>query len=282
MFRIHDLLLRVVAAVALLLVATYYLLASIPFSYYHFLQVPQLWWIPVFIRFHPLVMLAAVGAAVATLRGVTGVALTAVRYVAIVGVTSAACMAATVVWPVLASYETAAALCFLPIFVLGMIGAAVLAAHRRAISERARRHDNATLFEAVVLGALLAAAVYLLRGGVVDYETRIGLRPIEMVVAVGASFGGHLLVFLVAAAVILIPRMLVDRQGSRWLEFPAALAGASIVTAIVIRRVLLTALILDDMRAAAIAAALGTAVALYVGAIIGRAAIAAGDCRYVF
>ena len=85
---------------ALLLVATYYLLASIPFSYYHFLQVPQLWWIPVLIGFHPLVMLAAVGAAVATLGGASGIARTAVRYVAIVGVTSAVCMAATLVWPV--------------------------------------------------------------------------------------------------------------------------------------------------------------------------------------
>ena len=100
-------------------------------------------------------------------------------------------------------------------------------------------------------GALLAAAVYLLRGGVLDYEARIGLRPIEMVVAVAASLGGHLLVFLVAAGLILIPRMLAGRRGSPWLEFLAALAGASIVVAIVIRRVLLTALILDDMRAAA-------------------------------
>ncbi|HEY2905659.1 MAG TPA: sulfatase-like hydrolase/transferase [Vicinamibacterales bacterium] len=277
MLRIQHLLLRVIAAVALLLVATYYLLASIPFSYYHFLQFPHFWWMPVFIRFHPLVMLAAVGAAVATLRGASGIARTAVRYVAIVGVTSALCMAATVVWPAFASYETAAALSFLPIFILGMVGATDLAAHRRAISETARRHDNATLLEAAILAALLAAAVYLLRGGVVDYEARIGLQPIEMVVAVAASLGGHLLVFVVAAGLILIPRVLVGRRWSRWLEFLAALAGASIVVAIVIRRVLLTALILDDMRAAAIAAALGVAVVLYAGAIIGRATIASSD-----
>lgn len=279
MFRIQHLLLRVLAAVALLLVATYYLLASIPFSYYHFLQVPQIWWIPILIEFHPLVMLAAVGAAVATLGGASGIARTIVRYVAIVGVTGAVCMAATLVWPVLALYETAAALCFLPILVLGMIGAADLAAHRRVISERARRRDNTTLFETAILGALLAAAVYLLRGGVLDYEARIGLRPIEMVVAVAASLGGHLLVFLVAAGLILIPRMLAGRRGSPWLEFLAALAGASIVVAIVIRRVLLTALILDDMRAAALAAALGTALALYAGAIIARTAIASSDRR---
>jgi hypothetical protein len=277
LFRLQHLLLRVFAAVALLLVSTYYLLASIPFSYYHFLAVPQLWWLPAFIEFHPLVMLAAVGAAVATLRGASGIARTAVRYVAIVGVTSALCMAATVVWPAVASYETAAALCFLPILVIGMIGATDLAAHRRAISERARHYDNATLLEAAILGALLAAAIYLLRGGVIDYEARIGLRPVEMIVAVAASLGGHLLVFLAAAAVILIPRMLVARQGSPWLEFLATIAGAAIVIAIIIRRVLLTALILDDVRAAAIAAALGVAVALYGGALIGRTAIASSD-----
>jgi hypothetical protein len=276
-FRIHHLLLRVFAAVALLLVSTYYLLASIPFSYYHFLAVPQLWWLPAFIEFHPVVMLAAVGAAVGTLRGASGFARTAVRYVAIIGVTSAVCMAATVMWPAVASYETAAAISFLPILVLAMIGAVDLAAHRRAISERPRRYDNATLFEAAILGALLAAAVYQLRGGVVDYATRIGLRPIEMIVAVAASIGGHLLVFLAAAAVMLIPRMLMARQGSRWLECLATIAGASIVIAIVIRRVLLTTLILDDMRAAAIAAALGVAVALYVGALIGRTGIASSD-----
>jgi hypothetical protein len=59
--------LRAASAVGLLLVATYYLLASIPFSYYHFLQFPHFWWLPPFIRFHPIVLIASVAAYIATL-----------------------------------------------------------------------------------------------------------------------------------------------------------------------------------------------------------------------
>ena len=46
------------AAIALIAIAAYYLLASIPFSYYHFIQVPQLPWLPMFILLHPLLLAA--------------------------------------------------------------------------------------------------------------------------------------------------------------------------------------------------------------------------------
>src|SRR3954467_4151044 len=100
---------RLFAALALLLVAVYYLLASIPFSYYHFLQFPHFWWMPAFIRFHPYLLAAAVAALVMTLRDLPGSMRSSVRYVAIVGATAAVCMASTVWWPILGTYEIAAA-----------------------------------------------------------------------------------------------------------------------------------------------------------------------------
>src|SRR5258705_13532144 len=60
------LLVRIASAGALLLVATYYLLASIAFSDYHFLHFPLFWWMPLFIRLHPVILLAAVAALLMT------------------------------------------------------------------------------------------------------------------------------------------------------------------------------------------------------------------------
>jgi hypothetical protein len=67
--RASLLIVRLGAALALLSVATFSLLASIPFAYYHFLQFPHFSWMPVFIRFHPLVLGAAVAALLPTLGG---------------------------------------------------------------------------------------------------------------------------------------------------------------------------------------------------------------------
>ena len=60
MSRVPLLIVRLGSALALVLVATLYLLASIPFAYYHFLQFPHFSWMPAFIRFHPIVLAAAV------------------------------------------------------------------------------------------------------------------------------------------------------------------------------------------------------------------------------
>ena len=68
MSRVPLLIVRLGSALALVLVATLYLLASIPFAYYHFLQFPHFSWMPAFIRFHPIVLAAAV----ASLVGRTG------------------------------------------------------------------------------------------------------------------------------------------------------------------------------------------------------------------
>src|SRR5262249_56219522 len=68
MSRSLFLLARIGSALALLAVATYYLLASVPFAYYHFLQFPHFVWMPVFIRFNSVIMLAGVAGLSLTVR----------------------------------------------------------------------------------------------------------------------------------------------------------------------------------------------------------------------
>src|SRR5258705_11958612 len=88
------LLVRIASAGALLLVATYYLLASIAFSYYHFLQFPHFWWMPLFIRLHPVILLAAVAALLMTQGDTPAAVKPWMRYTALAAAASAACMAA--------------------------------------------------------------------------------------------------------------------------------------------------------------------------------------------
>src|SRR5712692_5183290 len=123
------LLIQVGSTVALLLVATYYLLASIPFSYYHFLQFPHFWWMPAFIKLHPLFALSAVGGVVLTFRDLPPSVARWRRYFALGGVTIAACMAATIWLPGLDSFEVASLFCFLSIGLLAVAGAIDLMAH---------------------------------------------------------------------------------------------------------------------------------------------------------
>src|SRR5437762_13481708 len=47
---------RATGGLALMSVGAYYLLASIPFAYYHFLQFAHFWWLPLFIKAHAAVM----------------------------------------------------------------------------------------------------------------------------------------------------------------------------------------------------------------------------------
>jgi len=265
------LIVRLGSALALVLVATLYLLASIPFAYYHFLQFPHFWWMPGFIRFHPLVLVAAVSSLVATLHDLPAALRPWIRYLAIVGVTAAACMGATVWFPILQSYEIAAAFCFMPIGILGMVGGLDLAAHRTAIVAAGRRHDGPRLMAAVAFASLLSAAVYLLYAGLLEPAAGISLQPVEIAAVVAASLAGHLAVFMLAALAILIPRIIAARRGwSPWVELLGMLGGTAFVVAVLIRRVLLTSLILNDLRAIAIAAALAVALVLYSAALIVR------------
>jgi hypothetical protein len=269
--RVSLLIVRLGSALALVMVATLYLLASIPFAYYHFLQFPHFWWMPTFIRFHPLVVAAAVACLVATLHDLPASLRPWIRYVAIAGVTAAACMGATVWLPVLQSYEIAAAFCFVPIGLLGMVGGLDLAAHRTAILAAGRRRDEPSLVAAVACAGLLSAAVYQLYAGLLEPAAGISLRTVEIAAVVAASLAGHLAVFMLAALAILVPPAVAARRGwSPWVEFLGMVGGTALVVAVLIRRVLLTSLILNDFRAIAIAAALAVALALYGAALIVR------------
>src|SRR5258705_5229413 len=88
------LLVRIASAGALLLVATYYLLASIAFSYYHFLQFPHFWWMPLFIRLHPVILLAAVAALLMTQGDTPAAVKPWMRYSALPAAASPACLPA--------------------------------------------------------------------------------------------------------------------------------------------------------------------------------------------
>ncbi len=269
---------RLGAALALLLVATLHLLASIPFAYYHFLQFAHFWWMPAFIRFHPIVLAAAVASLVATLHDLPGTLRPWIRYTAIVGVTAAACMGATVWLPALQSYELSAAFCFVPIGLLGMVGALDLVAHRTAILAAGRRHDRPSLIAAVACAGLLSAAVYLLHAGLLEPAAGISLQTVEITAVVAASLAGHLAVFLLASLAIVIPRVAARRRGwSPWAELLGVLGATAFVVAVLIRRVILTSLILNDLRAIAIAAALAGALVLYGAALIVRGTLPAMD-----
>src|SRR5262245_6837366 len=76
---------------------------------------------------------------------------------------------------------------------------------------------------------------------------------------------------MLAALAILIPRVAARRRGwTPWIELLCVLGGTAAVVAILVRRVLLTSLILNDVRAIAIAAALAVAIVLYCAALIVR------------
>src|SRR5215813_581969 len=102
---------RVTAAAALVLVATYYLLASIPFSYYHFLQFPHFWWMARFITLHSVVF--AFGIAALVPRHTGGAIRRTVRGTAAAAIAVAVCMAALTAVPAALSYELAAGLSLL-------------------------------------------------------------------------------------------------------------------------------------------------------------------------
>jgi hypothetical protein len=281
--RVPLLIVRLGSALALVLVATLYLLASIPFAYYHFLQFPHFWWMPAFIRFHPLVLAAAVASLVPTLYDLPESLRPWIRYLTIVGATVAACMAATVWFPVLQSYEIAAAFCFLPIGLLGIVGGVDLAAHRAAVVAAGRRHNGSSLMAPVASAGLLTAAVYQLHAGWLEPSAGISFQRVEVAAVVATSLAGHLAIFMLAALAIVIPRVIAARRGwSPWVELLSVLGGAAGVGALLIRRVLLTSLILDDLRALAIAAALALALVLYGAALIVRVRLRTQDSGETF
>jgi hypothetical protein len=260
MSRTASVALRITSAAGLLLVATYYLLASIPFSYYHFLQFPHFWWLPPFIRFHPLVLAGATLAYVATVRNAPPRARSWIRYLLIGAATTAACMTVLVVWPAAVSYELAAALSFAPVVLLAALSAIALAAEDATLAMPRGPRSFAAIAAAMTIASLCAATYFVdaaLRGATES------LQPKEIAFAGAASVAGHVVLFGVAALVLLGIRVAAARaKWSAAIEALAAGAWISALVAMVIRRSILTALILEDWRATTLAIVLSVALVL--------------------
>jgi hypothetical protein len=266
------LLVRVVSTVALLLVATYYLLASIPFSYYHFLQFPHFSWMPAFIHAHPLVALASVGGLFFTLRGLPPSLAPWRRCLALGGVVTAACMSATIWVPGFDSYEVASVLCFLSIGLIAGAAGIDLVAHRPLLTRSGESSwPDGTVIGSFALGGALTAAIYLLHATLVERGHDTGLRADEIGVAAIASLGGHIALFTLAGLAMVTTRALaVRRRLGPWGERIALSACAAALLAWMIRRAVLTALILSELRAIALAVALGVTVVLTCQAMLAR------------
>jgi hypothetical protein len=276
------LLVRIASAGALLLVATYYLLASIAFSYYHFLQFPHFWWMPLFIRVHPVILLAAVAALLMTQGDTPAAVKPWMRYTAVAAAASAACMA-TFGWldlPV--SYELAGALTFVPLALLAMTSAIHLAAHRERFAgpARARRHAGAFVAGAATTGALCASVYFA------DATARRDRQPS----AAGnrrrrpGVRSRHTLAFVVAAlGVVLIGAIAARRHQPRWIESLAIGGWAAVLAAVLIRRSVLTALPIGDLFATVRAVALAVAVVMFCAGLAASAwaGTSGGDGREV-
>jgi len=256
------------AAVALIGIAAYYLLASIPFSYYHFLQVPQLWWLPTFILVHPLLLAAALAAVVPRPRASAPALRPWIRYIALAGATTTVCMAAIEAVPVLQSFEVSAALAFVPLLLLTAAAALNIAAARTdaGSASAAALFGGAPIARAALAGFLVGAA-YVAAGAERGAAATLGRA--ELAAAAAIAVAAHVACFTAAAlALAAVRRLSRQRPGVQ----PLAIAAcAAIAGAVVIRRSLLTALILSDVRAASMAAALAVAVAAAVWAAAAHA-----------
>ena len=252
---------RLAAALGLMAVATYYLLASIPFSYYHFLQFPHFTWQPLFIRLHPLVLLAAVAGLLATTRRRPGGAAPGARYVAIAAVTAAACMAVAVIVPAMLSYEVAAALAFVPLALLAGAAAVQLQTRGEASPQATRRDGVAAVWLAGIAGTLCSAA-YGLQGW--SRTAASGQSGAEVLFAGVTSLASHVAAFMLAASALAFVWAIAARRGwQAGLERLVTSALAAGLLALVIRRSLMTALILSDVRAIGLATAFALAIVIF-------------------
>ncbi|PYR35516.1 MAG: hypothetical protein DMF93_21615, partial [Acidobacteria bacterium] len=216
------------AAIALIAIAAYYLLASIPFSYYHFIQVPQLPWLPMFILLHPLLLAAALAAIVPRPRTSAPALRPWIRYVALAGATAAVARA------------------------------------DRGSEDVAASVDGASVARAAVAGFLVGVAYTAAAAG---RGAAFTLGPLEFRTAAAISVAAHVACFTAGALVILVVRHASRRlRRGAAAERVAVAACAVVAGAIVIRRSLLTALILSDLRAEAIALALAVALVATVWA----------------
>jgi hypothetical protein len=263
---------RVGAAALLLAVSTYYLLASIPFARYHFLEFAHFWWLPPFIRHHPLVMAAGVTLLLLSLPGVSK----AWRLrLGLAGGIPAAWMAVVARVPALDTYENAMAMSAVP---LGLCAAAAVldvAAHPAALARsRERQAPPRELLGTAALGGLIASAIYLLTGTTVAGSGRLQIA--ELLLGGAATVVGHELLFMTPVVALLVLRSLAKRlawrAGLQWIVTVACLA---IVAAFLVRRIMLSTLLMREGWAFAFSIAIGLSMVLYWQALeIHRASVA--------
>ena len=270
--RLHRLPLVVVracSAAALLAVSIYYLLASIPFAYYHFLQFAHFWWLPWFVHGRSLVMAIGVVLLLMTLGDASRE--WRVR-LALVGGLPAVWMVVSTLVPWLDSYETAALMCFAPLVLLGLAGAVDLHANRQTFARVCPVHASVQpLVESAALSGLIAWVIYLAIGISALRHARDPLQIRDLLFAGAVSLAGHLVVFLAPAGAI----ALVGVLGRRWRWRPGVewLAGGVCLTvalALVIRRIALSALLMDDRYALLVSLTASIASTLFWMALMAR------------
>src|SRR5262249_35560951 len=271
MSRSLFLLARIGSALALLAVATYYLLASVPFAYYHFLQFPHFVWMPVFIRFNSVIMLAGVAGLSLTVRDFPPPMKPAARVLVTTGALTAMWMAAMTWWPVLQSYDNAALMAFVPIGLLAATGALDFAAERQHPA-RAQRSQSAVtgLISSAAIAGGLVGSLYLLRG-VIAADGSQSLDRSQIAVAGVITLMAHQILFVTPTLVISGLRAIAVRR--TWSPLSESLLrGASITVFLAwfIKRCLLTALILADRRASAFSIVLAVALVIYWQSLMWR------------
>ena len=256
MTRGPALVLRLLSAFLLLLIATFYLLASIPFAYYQFLQSPPWPWMPAFVRVHPLLLIAAL----LGLRAVSGPLVGALRIwsrrTLVVTMTVAGCMAVAAWTPALQSYELSAVFCFVPLAVMTGAAAIELASRRRTLARERDSGARGHLVETAALAGAVASATFAVQVALVE-RAGATLQPAELAVGSAVALAAHVGLFGGVAAATLLVRVVAARlawsRTTAWLATSALTAGW---LAVLVRRAVLTALSFDDRRAEAVAVAL--------------------------
>jgi hypothetical protein len=262
---------RLLSGLVLVLVATYYLLASIPFAYYHFLQFPHFWWMPLFIRIHPLLMLIGTAGIIVTMRDLPPRWTPWTRYLGIAGATIGIAMIASSLVPSLQSYETAGALYIAPMLLMSAAGAVDLIARcSNRVGTSLPPGGQSGLVAAAALAGGLTATLYLVvstLGG----QSLNGLLSSEILIVGGASLLGHAGLFVLTMAA-LVAMVRIARR-ARWSALIESLAVGGIIAAfiaIAVRRSLLVTLPLNEPRALTISALMGAGLVLHWQALLMR------------
>jgi hypothetical protein len=266
---------RVFSGALILLVAAYYLLASIPFSFYHFLQFPHFWWMPAFIRVHPLAMAIGVAGLLVTRRGRPADA-PGLRILTLCGTSISVWMAVTAWAPSLQTYENAAFLSFAAVGFLGAAGFerlwATPAPSEPAPSEPTPPPQSA--FRDSVVAALFASALFLSLS--IPTSTVRSAHPLETAAVILASLAGHVGLF----AVIVFALAIVRAAGRAlcWTAQTTSLAVslcAGLILGGLLHRTVFTALTMSPGRSAALASVLGVSLVFYARSLVVRDARAA-------